>query len=708
MPAVPAHDTAMRRCVALLVAGALLPLAGCASEDDPSGDGGGGTSGGAASDVALDVKTAAREQIASGGSLRWAVDRMPRTLNAFEPDAGPATDRIAGATLPALFTLDSAARPRTNPDYVESAEVTQTKPQTVVYKLNPKAVWSTGRHIQLADFKAQWKALSGRHRAYGTARNAGYERIAKVTRGEDAHEVKVVFRKPYADWESLFTPLYPKSVMGGPGAFKRSAHRSLPASGGPFKARPFHAGDKSVTLVRNARWWGDRAKLKRVELSAMPRDRRRQALLAGKLDLADIDTPAATRVSGAHAAAAPKRRDGDAKAPGRAGRQHEPEDAAGTAPKEPHLSGTVDETGTPAGEHGSGARDRAAGEAGRDSEHLGTEHLTKAARKRAAEDRKLSRYTVRKAFAPAYTQLALNGAHGPLADERVRRAVARAIDRRALTKHALAGTGLPTEPLGSHLRMPGQDGYADNSGALGDRDVESAQSLLADAGWKDTPAAGSDGGEADAKKADGGAGGQDDKAEHKGSAGAGHGRSGGHERSVRTKGGKSLALRLVLPSGPGSRQIRATGERIASALNRIGVRTRAKLVPDETYLEDTIASGGYDLALYSWPGTAYPATDDGPVFAKPRAGADGSLRAGQNYTRVGTDQIDQLFKQASGELDDETRGDLIKRADARIWAAAGSVPLYQRPELVAMRNGLVNAGAFGFQTPRYQDIGYQR
>ncbi|NED06529.1 ABC transporter family substrate-binding protein, partial [Streptomyces sp. SID6648] len=47
----------------------------------------------------------------------------------------------------------------------------------------------------------------------------------------------------------------------------------------------------------------------------------------------------------------------------------------------------------------------------------------KAQRRRQA----LSGYEVRKSLEPAYTQLALNGSDGPLADERVRRAVARAL-----------------------------------------------------------------------------------------------------------------------------------------------------------------------------------------------------------------------------------------------------------------------------------------
>lgn len=745
MPAAQALDAATRRSLALLLAGALIPLAGCTS-----GDGDGPSSEGGGSGAARDVPHLDREQVASGRTLHWAVDSLPPTLNAFQPKADATTERITGATLPSLFTLDSAARPQLNTDYLKAADVTSREPrQTVVYKLNPKARWSSGRSLGAADFKAQWKALSGRNKAFGAARNAGYDRIAKVTRGQNAHEVKVVFRKPYADWKSLFAPLYPKAVMGRAKDFKHGARKSLPTSAGPFRVKKIHRGDTTVKLVRNGKWWGDEAKLKRIVLRVVPRDQRQEALRRGELDLADVDVATVRGIVRAHKG---------------------------------------------------GEEDAKSGKNGKRDEHA--RKSAKELREQAKRDGQLRHVAVRHAFEPAYTQLALNGAEGPLSDERVRRAVARAIDRDAIAKRALRGTGLPVKSLGSHLRMIDQDGYADNSDALGKQDVESAQSLLAEAGWKDAgPQSGSTPG-ADAKKGEhskkdekgekdskdskdsgkdgknaqqsGARGGaapapapapaapvsaqeaarlaaqpltlspvtsgqraslmtqaarvQLRKAEASGSesrvrearaalksatrahAGADELRllSDGGAKVQRTKSGKPLTLRFVLPSGPGSESIRATGSRIAKALTRIGVRTRMKQVPDEEYFDKHIAAGEYDLAIYSWPGSAYPATDARPIFAKPAAAADGSLLVEQNYTRVGTNQIDQLFDQASKELDDDARNDLIKRADARIWAAAGSVPLYQRPQLVAAGEKVANAGAFGFQTPRYQDIGFER
>jgi peptide/nickel transport system substrate-binding protein len=172
------------------------------------------------------------------------------------------------------------------------------------------------------------------------------------------------------------------------------------------------------------------------------------------------------------------------------------------------------------------------------------------------------------------------------------------------------------------------------------------------------------------------------------------------------KDGQALTLRFVLPSGPGSESLRAVADRISWMLERIGIRTETSKVPDDGYFKDHIASGQYDLALYSWPASAFPATDARPIYAKPVPAADGSLTVEQNYTRVGTDQVDQLFDQAIATLDEDESRSLVRKADARIWAAAGSIPLYQRPQLMATRPNLANAGAFGFQTPLYEDMGF--
>ena len=77
---------AVARSVAFLTAGALaVPLlAGCASED-PAGKPLAGP----------DIVPAARSLLVDGGTLRWAVDSVPETLNTFQADADATTEPAA-------------------------------------------------------------------------------------------------------------------------------------------------------------------------------------------------------------------------------------------------------------------------------------------------------------------------------------------------------------------------------------------------------------------------------------------------------------------------------------------------------------------------------------------------------------------------------------------------------------------------------------
>ncbi|MFD7784607.1 ABC transporter family substrate-binding protein [Streptomyces nojiriensis] len=758
-----------RRSLALLTSGVLaLPLlTGCGAGDEEGGQAAAGQ----------DIATTTRDRVADGGVLRWAVDALPDTLNTFQADADATTNRIAGAVLPQLFVLDAKGRPVVNPDYLEKAEVIEREPKQVVqYKLNQKAVWSDGREIGAADFVAQWRALNGKDSAYWTARNAGYDRIEKIERGKTDLEVRVTFNKPYADWRSLFTPLYPKQVTGTPEAFNEGARGALKITAGPFGLGAIDKKSGTAALTRNARWWGRPAKLDTLILTAVPRAERPAALAAGKLDLAEIDRAGADRIALARRDAAAKSGPGAGGAPA-----HGP--GAALTPAQATLSWA---TAFGADE------EKAAAETESRQKHLAS------VKRYADEQAALKAFTVRKSLEPAYTQLAMNGASGPLADERVRRAVARALDRQVLAEVVLKPLGLPAKPVGSHLALAGQRAYADNSDALGGLDTHAAQALFADAGWRKGgkltepvgAKAGPESAPQDDSKTPSGPGtgndglyivGQDDgangeprsaaadrpdtdsapardepspvlapapfgaqqrasllaqaaqvaraaRAEAAEDDGKGVPARDGEgadpakaspapapaKQPVRTSGsmlakdGKALSLRFVLPSGPGSESLRTVGERIAGMLRKVGVNTETIKVADESFFKDHIASGQYDLALYSWPATAYPATDARPIFAKPEPAADGSLLVEQNYTRVGTDHIDQLFDQALGELDEEQSRELMRKADARIWAAAGSIPLFQRPELVAVKPGLANAGAFGLGAPRYQDMGWKK
>ncbi|GAA0680453.1 ABC transporter family substrate-binding protein [Kitasatospora atroaurantiaca] len=560
-------------------------LAGCSDD-----------SGSAA--TAYDVTAANRADVRDGGTLRWAVDAVPATLNVFQPEATDDSGLLARALLPSLFRLDGHARPDADPDYLVEAESTPAgqTPQTVTYRLNPKAVWSDGTPISAADFTAQWHALSGADPAYHSDHPAGYAAITAVAQGADAHEVKVTFKQAYAPWRSLFSPLYPAAATSTPAAFNQPLADSFRTSAGPFTIREYDRTGGKATLARNPRWWGDAPKAEAIDFLATPAANRLDALDQGKLDVAALTTSVDRAAPGGVVAAAPP-------------------DAAAMVEASVH------------------------------------------ALKRAES---LPGLTLHRAAAPAFTQLTLNATRGPLTDLAVRRAVARAVDRQRIATAALSPLGLSAVPLGNHLLMTDQEGYQDNSGAVGG---EAAGKMLDEAGWK---------------------------------AGA----------AARTKDGKDLSLALLIPDG--SATARRTADALTANLAEAGITVHSQPVAVGSFVKDHLATGDYDLALFSWPATGYPAGDERALYAKPQPGPDGLPVIGRNYARTGTEEIDHLFDRAAAELDPAAQHRLLQQADARIWQLAHSVPLFQRPDLVAVRNNVAGAGAYGFTSPRFQDLGFRK
>lgn len=871
------RPTGARRAVALTVVGLLLPplLAGCGGDgDEPT----------VVDDAAQSLATAERAGLREGGRATWAVDALPATLNAYHFEADEVTERIAAASLPMLHTLDARGRPELNRDYLRSAEVVATEPrQRVVYTLNPDAVWSDGERLDVEDFVAQWKALRGADRAYWSASAQGYDRIEKIVEGPEPHQVEVTLTRPTAEWRALFSPLYPAEVTGEADVFNDGSRTELPLAAGPFEVQSVDVEERSVTLTRNERWWGDPALLDELVLTAVPRDERGAALREGAVHVAEVSPAEAARVDAAHAGPGGADGNGQAGPAGEAGAGGddgkgeglgEGELAAGSGPSPAldalHEMAVARLHQTPESE---AADKRYAAAVARVDQ---TRERTFATREEALREQ-LRDFTVHRAYHPSYTQLTLNGSSELLEDEQVRWAVARALDREKLAREVHGPAGLPSAPLGSHLRVVGQHEYRDTSEAVGDTGVRRSTELLEKAGWhltaegdptadgkaspedgrparplslrlpathqraalltqaanllaEDADAADDDaGGEAEEGEEEGeeGAAGEVEQAEGEGgaaeagsagsseespgaasdeadradeveaaeagTAGASDGANGevanratgeaserangevanratgeagtaeaavgvsraaapapGFARAaaaagpsalpglaaeepeaearrladeaareagelravagapVRTRDGERLSLRFVMPDGADAEPLRQVGRRIAAMLAAAGIGTEISEVPADEYFERHIAAGNFDLALHSWPATAHPAVDARPLFTKPVSIPGGQLLIEQNYARVGTDHIDQLLDRAAGALDEDEYHQLLDDADARIWAAAGSLPLFQRPQLVAVHDDLAGVGAFGLATPRFQDIGFRR
>ncbi len=148
------------------------------------------------------------------------------------------------------------------------------------------------------------------------------------------------------------------------------------------------------------------------------------------------------------------------------------------------------------------------------------------------------RFQVQVAGSRAKTILAMNNKKKPLDDVRVRRAIAAAIDRKAVIQGAGDGYGVP---IGSHY-VPGAFGYVDTTG-VNPYNPDRARALLKEAGIT-TP----------------------------------------------------LELTITLPPPPYARQ---GGEVIASMLQKVGINARLQNVEWAQWLSGTYGNKNYDMTIIS-------------------------------------------------------------------------------------------------------------
>jgi peptide/nickel transport system substrate-binding protein len=224
-----------------------------------------GNSGGGGGTTVTDVGVA-------GGTVSFGMTEAPTGCNP-NTSAGntPGTQTVLAGVLPSPFVPDvvnSASEPVSNSELVVSAEPISLKPLTVVYTLNPKAVWSDGVPITAADFKYAWEQQRGDPDDPAAnadiASIAGYRDIGSVTGSNGGHTVTVKFKTPFADWPMLFANLVPAHVMEKVGwnPACTTVDPAVDLSGGPFMLGT--VTPQTITLVQNPKWWGTPANVKSI------------------------------------------------------------------------------------------------------------------------------------------------------------------------------------------------------------------------------------------------------------------------------------------------------------------------------------------------------------------------------------------------------------------------------------------------------------
>ena len=275
-------------------------------------------------------------------------------------------------------------------------------------------------------------------------------------------------------------------------------------------------------------------------------------------------------------------------------------------------------------------------------------HGVRVSSSQARAFRQLDGVTVHTAPGLAWEHLAFRirpPGHPALADKRVRRAIAHAIDRTALVRALFAGVDRPGARSDSAFFSTTSRHDRPNGSYLGYRPAESAR-LFRQAGC----------------------------------------RRGGADEIYFCPGGR-LSLRAYTTAGIALREeaLRIVTEQ----LRRAGVELVPTYVSAGPLFNQLLPKGDFDVALYSW----VRIYDDGEM--------DNILgcRGSQNRTGYCQRLVDRDMTEASRIFDADLRADVVNRADAAVAIDVPLLPLFQNPLLGAARANLRGYTATGSVNP---------
>lgn len=286
------------------------------------------------------------------GTTTVGIDEAPTGCNPNAASGDTWADRLVlEPVLPSAFVVNGSDQAVYDSALITQAELQSTSPETVVYTINPKAVWSDGKPVTAADFIYTWEEERGTTGAVGSSKPTspvtpststttstststttptststttpgsssssssssattsattaatatslpgatgttgpavGYRQIQSVTSSGHGHTVTIVFKTPYADWQSLFDYLLPANVLERTGwdPSCKTVDPAIDLSAGPFEITKVVPGQE-VVLERNPRWWQSQPALARIVIRiAKSPEELAQWLANGTIDVA--------------------------------------------------------------------------------------------------------------------------------------------------------------------------------------------------------------------------------------------------------------------------------------------------------------------------------------------------------------------------------------------------------------------------------------
>jgi peptide/nickel transport system substrate-binding protein len=224
-----------------------------------------------------------------------------------------------------------------------------------------------------------------------------------------------------------------------------------------------------------------------------------------------------------------------------------------------------------------------------------------------------------------------------LDDPVVRKAIATAIDRPQLVQLTVGQFSSKATVDNNRMFVNNQPQYKDTSGGLFNKgDVAMAKQMLEGDGYT----LGSDG--------------------------------------VYAKAGKRLSFRISTTAGNALRE--STEALVQAQLKPAGIAIKIVNSESRDFFAKTLASHDFDLGLFAWVNTPFPSGNNSIYSQAP----------GPNYGQSGSPALDQTLIQGAGAIDPQKEADDYNAADTIIWQNMWTLPLFQTPTFIAVRDTFVN------------------
>jgi peptide/nickel transport system substrate-binding protein len=248
-------------------------------------------------------------------------------------------------------------------------------------------------------------------------------------------------------------------------------------------------------------------------------------------------------------------------------------------------------------------------------------------------------------FGLSFEHLDFNTTDPVLSDVRVRQAFAMALDRQEIVDQTVGQFSSDAQVLDNRIWLNTQPQYKDTApDQYKKQDIAGAKALLEQAGWT----LGGDG--------------------------------------VYTKGGQPLNLRIDTTANNPLRE--QTVNVMISQLKDAGIAATFNANPDIFAGKEkptSLEAGGFQIALFAWVGSPF-ISGTPAIYLSPQGDS-----IGQNYSRIGTPELDALFTQWLSETDDQQIADTGNEIDSKLWDQMATLPLYQKPTFIAYSSTIAGA-----------------